>query len=323
MKQTGVDFTLINTKKYVGLLQGVINPFLVLLQVLLKVWKADVLFLNSSRGGTKHLGPLLYFLARLLNKKFVFRPFGGDIKEYTAAYSNWRKGLFKRTILKADLFFLQTKALMDFYTGQARNTCQLPTSREQPPKHLISKNKAFSKRFIYLGFVNEAKGIDQLLAAAQQLGEETTVHIYGPLKSAKYESLFKDDQQHYQGVLKKEEVLEKLASYDILVLPTFYEGEGYPGAIIEAYSLGLPVITTHWKAIPEIVEDGKTGILVPPKSTPDLVEAMEYFTATNYPAHSKYAQNYFQANFSSTAVCGKAIEQINALFNTSNSTIKT
>ncbi len=306
-------YTLINTQYFLQGIQRYFNPLYVLLQILRNVATVDVVFLNSSRGGTKYLSPLLFVLAKVFRLKFVFRPFGGNIKDYTANYNGLQKWIFKNTTLRADLFFLQTKELMQFYAKEAKNTRQLPTSREEPLQDVL-RTGAYSKRFVYLGYVNEAKGIDHLLDAASQLGEEYTIHIYGPIKEKKYEEQFAASKKNYRGVLAKEEVLKTLKEYDVLLLPTFYQGEGYPGAIIEAYSLGLPVITTQWKAIPEIVLENKTGLLIEPQSTDALVQAIRHFSTENYSRYSEEARRFFLETFSVNKVTGRAVDQIKKLF---------
>ena len=310
MKRTHEDFVLINTQRFPKGIKRYLNPILVLINVLLRGPFVDVIFLNSSRGGTKYLVPILFLFAKLFRTKFVFRPFGGNIKDYTASYNTVQKWLFRNTVLKADIFFLQTKSLMQFYANQNANTIQLPTSRERPPVDLVRGSIGFRKRFIYLGFVNQAKGIDHIIEAAQQLGKAYEIHIYGPIKEKRYEQIFKEYPNIYKGVLKKEEVLQTLNKYDVLMLPTFYDGEGYPGAIIEAYSLGLPVITTYWKAIPEIVINQQTGLLIEPRSTETLTNAIAHFNADNYDTYSKQARKYFIESFSSDEVNARVMTSI-------------
>jgi len=81
--------------------------------------------------------------------------------------------------------------------------------------------------------------------------------------SVLFESLG-DARLAYRGVLDNAEVGERLWEYDALVLPTRWPGEGYPAVILEAFAHGLPVITTRWQSIPDIVDDG-CGILVEPE----------------------------------------------------------
>jgi glycosyltransferase involved in cell wall biosynthesis len=66
-----------------------------------------------------------------------------------------------------------------------------------------------------------------------------------------------------------------MKGYDALIFPTTYEGESHAGVIIEAYSVGLPVIAYAWSAIPEIVIHGKTGLLVSPKDVEGLTLAVK------------------------------------------------
>ena len=47
-----------------------------------------------------------------------------------------------------------------------------------------------------------------------------------------------------------------------MLFPTYYEGEGFAGTLIDAMAAGVPVIASDWKYNKEIVEDGKTGIIM-------------------------------------------------------------
>ncbi|MGH7901530.1 MAG: glycosyltransferase [Thermodesulfobacteriota bacterium] len=73
-------------------------------------------------------------------------------------------------------------------------------------------------------------------------------------------------------------VLEEYKNADIFVLPCVVAGHGgrdiSPNALIEAMAMKLPVISTTIAAIPEIVEDGLSGVLVPPNDESALAEAM-------------------------------------------------
>ncbi len=63
----------------------------------------------------------------------------------------------------------------------------------------------------------------------------------------------------------------------ILVLPAI-SGEGLPNVILEAMSVGIPVIATDIAGIPDVVKDGKTGILVKPRDVEGLRKAIEKLT---------------------------------------------
>ena len=82
------------------------------------------------------------------------------------------------------------------------------------------------------------------------------------------------DNANYGGQLKPEEVAESLNQHDAMLFPTFWEGEGLPGVIIESFQCGMPVIATRWLQIPELLKDGEQGILIEPHEVGELVEAM-------------------------------------------------
>ncbi|MEL6273846.1 MAG: glycosyltransferase family 4 protein, partial [Bacteroidota bacterium] len=271
-RREGVNFRLVSTQHFDN--STLLNYGFVVIQVLRYLGWSNIVFLNTSRGGTAFLAPLLYLLAKIVRRKFVFRPFGGDIKDYVAHYGSLKKWIVHKTSLNADLLFLQTRALVNHYQQLGYRTEQLPTSRYTPSVALQQDERPFQKRFAFLGFIDATKGIGELLSVADQLDDSYTVQAFGAIKDEKFAEEFTQRPGFYGGVLPREEVLATLRHFDVLVLPTYYGGEGYPGVIIEAYSIGLPVIATNWKAIPEIVEDGQTGLLIEPRSISALHEAV-------------------------------------------------
>jgi glycosyltransferase involved in cell wall biosynthesis len=72
----------------------------------------------------------------------------------------------------------------------------------------------------------------------------------------------------------QQNVSEWLAAADINVLPTFYEG--LPLTILEAMASGLPTVASNVGGIPEAIEDGVSGLLVPPGDPQRLAEALSF-----------------------------------------------
>jgi glycosyltransferase involved in cell wall biosynthesis len=80
------------------------------------------------------------------------------------------------------------------------------------------------------------------------------------------------DHVHFLGYLTEDEVLGELQAADLFVLPSFVEG--IPVSAMEAMAVGVPVIATNVAGTGELVEDGKTGILVRPSDAQILAEAV-------------------------------------------------
>lgn len=72
---------------------------------------------------------------------------------------------------------------------------------------------------------------------------------------------------------RQPDVVPWLQACDAFVLPSTAI-EGAPQALMQAMACGLPVVTTPMGAIPELVQDGVTGLFVPPGDTQELVEAL-------------------------------------------------
>ncbi|CUH64773.1 Glycosyltransferase KanE [Thalassovita gelatinovora] len=80
------------------------------------------------------------------------------------------------------------------------------------------------------------------------------------------------DRVEFLGYKSQSEVAGMLQQIDALILPSF--AEGVPVVLMEAMAAGLPVVTTQIAGIPELVEQGKSGILVPPGDAPALQRAI-------------------------------------------------
>ncbi|MGQ9888472.1 MAG: glycosyltransferase [Aggregatilineales bacterium] len=70
----------------------------------------------------------------------------------------------------------------------------------------------------------------------------------------------------------RDDVPRLLAGFDVLLMPSLWEGFGL--VILEAMSRRVPVIASRVSAIPEIVADGETGLLVPPRDADALAAAL-------------------------------------------------
>lgn len=79
--------------------------------------------------------------------------------------------------------------------------------------------------------------------------------------------------------VQQSELFKIIKKADIVILPSI--SEGFPMVIGEAMSLGKPIIATAVSGIPELIEDGKEGILVPSREPIQLLKSIEVMVASS------------------------------------------
>ena len=79
--------------------------------------------------------------------------------------------------------------------------------------------------------------------------------------------------------------------------------EGIPNSMLEGMSSGLPVVATLHGGIPEAVQNGSTGLLVPEKDPPALCQALQKMTASgvDWARMGQEASEHITANFEQRA----------------------
>ena len=133
--------------------------------------------------------------------------------------------------------------------------------------------------FLYLGRIMKEKGMDELLSAVNRLreeGENFVLDIVGFFEDA-YEKQISELEQKNIAVFYgfQENPQPYYATADCVVLPSYHEGMS--NVLLEAAATGRPLITTNIPGCREVVEQGKTGILVQARSSESLYIGMKKF----------------------------------------------
>lgn len=220
------------------------------------------------------MGVTGYIASRLLRKPLVVRKFAGD--DYRTTLGAVGRAIAEFVLRRSDCYLAQTQDLVARAKMRGIGSVTwYPTSRPLPDGGSdVPEERERCTRFVYVGRVCTEKGMEVLAEASKQLPVEISIDVYGPWADDLNPDTFADcPNVKYRGELRPEEVIPALRRYDASLLPTFYPREGYPGAILESYMAGLPVISTRWLSIPEIVDE-TVGILVEPRDAESLAQAM-------------------------------------------------
>ncbi len=85
------------------------------------------------------------------------------------------------------------------------------------------------------------------------------------------------DRVHFAGAIGQDAIRDVYRSADLFCLPSL--AEGLPVVLMEAMAFELPVVSTRIMGIPELVEEGRTGLLVTPGRLDELTDALERLIA--------------------------------------------
>ncbi|MGQ9366339.1 glycosyltransferase [Azospirillum sp. ST 5-10] len=136
-----------------------------------------------------------------------------------------------------------------------------------------------------VGRAVEKKGFDVLLEALARLPAGLAwrwVHVGGgerlPALRAQAEALGLAGRVDWLGALAQDAVVAQYRRADLFVLPCRRardgDQDGLPNVLMEAQSQALPCLSTRMAAVPELIEDGATGVLVPPEDPAALAAAL-------------------------------------------------
>jgi glycosyltransferase involved in cell wall biosynthesis len=138
---------------------------------------------------------------------------------------------------------------------------------------------------VFMGLVNEGKGSMRVLETAARLraaGRRFVVRMAGEIESPEYGARLRafiaehdlEDSVEFVGVVSGRAKDELFANASVFLFLTRFESETFPTVILEAMSAEVAVVASDWRGIPDMVENGTSGILVPEGDPTAAAEAI-------------------------------------------------
>jgi glycosyltransferase involved in cell wall biosynthesis len=137
----------------------------------------------------------------------------------------------------------------------------------------------------FIGRIVREKGIVELIEAMSRVvsvAPDTRLLVVGDTLASDGDTVAKrcvqetihrlglEDKVRFAGM--RDDIPRLLAAMDVFVLPSWREG--MPRSIIEAMTMGLPIVATDIRGCREEVINGETGLLIPPKRSDQLADAI-------------------------------------------------
>ncbi len=233
----------------------------------------------------------LIWPARLLGKRIIVHMHGGGYDQTWNSRTAIGRWLVRRTLAAVDVIIVLGERLIeqfDFVGPTGPDIAIVPNGLPNEVPTAGRADRTYDPtqpfRILYLSNMIESKGYRDVLTAARTLSDEDRpiqvdfcgefVATVGPghrLSADEARERFLSTVDDWglasvvtwHGIVRGDDKLALLDDAHAFVLPTNYPWEGQPISIIEAMAVGLPVISTDYRGIPELVDDQQTGILVP------------------------------------------------------------
>lgn len=228
------------------------------------------IIIMPAENGLRIFAPLLVLLNLLFHRKLHYVVIGGWLPEFLKK----RKKLTK-ALMSFDGIYVETNTMRKALEAQGFNDVYvMPNFKDLnilKESELVYHNTE-PYRLCTFSRVMKEKGIEDAVNAVKTVNEHFgrivyTLDIYGQVDSAQTE-WFNELKSTFPLYIKYGEFVpfdksvEVLKNYFALLFPTYYEGEGFAGTLLDAMAAGVPVIASDWRYNPEIVNE-KTGYVYP------------------------------------------------------------
>ena len=272
-KEKGINVVSVDTESWKK------NPFvLIKLAYQLLINPKAIIIISANNVSSYRVFQIMSLFPR--KRKVIYWIIGGSIADWI---KNGIVGIAPFKIV--DYFLTEGKKMQKTFIELGfNNTIYVPNFKCIDYLPNIKKKDTNKVRFVFLSRIIPEKGCNTILSAVQILNKNYSdsflVDFYGPIEPS-YSQIFMNkldalDNVSYKGFLdlRNQSNYNQLAEYHAMLFPTYWHGEGFPGIIIDAFISGLPVIASDWSLNAEILEDGKTGVIIKENSAEALANVM-------------------------------------------------
>lgn len=223
---------------------------------------------------------VLHLLQKLGCKNIYYWAVGGTMHEKLAT-GNYALEPYKK--LKA-IYVQSPRIVKGLNALGINNAIHVNNSKRIDYLPDISGRNNEKVRFVFLSRIHPDKGCAMIANCAKRLNdmgykERFVVDFFGSID--KRFDFFMPlvetiDNINYKGFLDLTSTkgYDTLATYDMMLFPTYWAGEGFPGVVIDAYIAGVPIIASNWNCNEDVVDE-KTGVIIPHHNEEALFETMK------------------------------------------------
>lgn len=258
------------------------NPLKLFIDTLMCLMKNKHIIVLLSRNGMKFYFPVLYVFSKIFGTKVYHDVIGGSLDKLALQYRGFRTYLNSFRVN-----WVESEGLRQRLSSVGINNCEvIPNFKRLNVLENYKVDYEEPFKFCIFSRVMKEKGVEDAIESIEAINKAANkeicqLDIYGRIDD-KYTERFEEIMQtasnaiQYKGMVPYDKSVEAIKKYYALLFPTYWDGEGFPGTIVDAFSAGLPVIATDWNCNAEIVDDMTNGIIYPNSEIQDLKSAVEW-----------------------------------------------
>lgn len=273
---------------------------------------------------TYTIKPNIYggIICRLLGYKYMVNITGlGTALEKKCFFSNILFKLYSVSLKKAKVIFFQNKNNQQVINSKIKISAKqilLPGSgvNLQEYRYLDYPSDNENTKFLFIGRIMEAKGVNELLLGYKLLSEKyknVNLTIIGSIEEGYntdlLDSLIEKNIVDYKGEQKF--VNEFINDSHVLINPSYHEGMS--NVLLEAGASGRPLLASNVPGCREIVKDGSNGFLFEPKNYISLFETLEKFHLLDFSEKKhmgKLSNLFIKGKFDRNIIIGQYFNEL-------------
>lgn len=235
-----------------------------ILPALFRIIRTKHLIYMPAQNNLKQFFPLLFVLSKLFRFQIHYFVVGGWLMKFIAEHPTIGEKLKKIAGIYTETEKMK-KGLQEEHN--MNNVVVFPNFRFFNPQKTITENNKDVLKLVFYSRINKKKGLQFIFDLLAAIKIPVELDFYGPVLNEDREyfesNINRFENAGYRGLVNPEEAQNTLCQYDLLILPTMYYTEGLPGAVVDAYISGIPVLVTDWLHAREFVKYEITGCIVP------------------------------------------------------------
>lgn len=257
---------------------------IVRLKWLLLTQRVDLIHIHFASRASTWRKSLLALVARWFRKPYILHAHGAEFHEFypkqPRVLQQWIVSMLRNSRCLIAVSERWRQFYLDISGLPPERVVVLPNPISVPETYPSRRDRS-AVTFLFLGRMENRKGPLRAVQALHALPDalRQRAHLVlagdGDVEGVRREvsRLGLERQVTVMNWVSAEQRNTLLASADAFVLPSL--NEGLPMGVLEAMSWGLPIIASPVGGIPEVVQDGYNGFLVPPTDIPALASAMQ------------------------------------------------